>query len=259
MSRVGIAFLLLALTAFRPGSGSAGETQVRVPRAESEHFGGARKKRFRRIADADYLKDSVVRIDVKRRGGEFHAGSGFIVCQDERRIFVLTAKHVLSGSGDPNPSGDSAPLAGLRKIEVSFRGGVPASIRSRPEDFAPRWARDTDIALLVFEVESPGGLAVAKPALDARLEVGAPVRTIGYSKTSGQAWFTQDGLIRDEGEFLLFEPATDEGYSGGPVFDAGGRVIAINRSTQQGLFTAATRIDRAFEFANPHLPRSCRR
>jgi S1-C subfamily serine protease len=230
---------------------------IRVPRASSTMFGKSDRKKARRIMDAGYLADTVVRIDVAKAGGEVHTGSGVVICQVDQRIFVLTATHVLNGADLTDRGVPDDPLVGVKRITVSFQGDSPRPVQRKPGRLDAWWAEDADIALLAFQIKEDRQVAVARWARSPKLENGSPVRTIGYSRQAERSWLPHDGEVRDLGEFLLFAPPTDQGYSGGPVFNGRGRIVGINRNVEAGEFTAATRIEQAVAFALRHLPGSC--
>jgi 2-alkenal reductase len=160
------------------------------------------------------------------RPADEHAaqGSGFVV---SRRGEILTSAHVVTsaGSGDRSPDGAS-------RVFVAFADGdrVPAKLVG--------WDLYDDVAVLHAE---PGAHALDPVPLgdSSRVVVGNPVAAMGSpfgnqnSLTVGVVSATNrsiDSLTSDYtvADAIQTDAPITHGNSGGPLFDARGRVIGIN-------------------------------
>lgn len=164
-------------------------------------------------------------------------GSGVILCQDEDHAYILTARHVLFGTSLP---GRMAPgLRDVTRIQVSFFKDVAPALtedRTKQEEvFTIQQAgTERDLLLLtapvarILPVTASLGSATAKDALGKDTQVVA----IGYRPGEGsqtESWALEKGAIRVRGTGLIHHSAIiTKGFSGGPLFDAGGALVGIN-------------------------------
>ena len=151
-------------------------------------------------------------------------GSGFVV---SKRGEILTSAHVVTtaGSGDTDPEGAT-------RVFVAFSDGdrVPAKLIG--------WDLYDDVAVLQV---NPDAHAIAPVPLgdSSRVVVGAPVAAMGSpfgnenSLAVGIVSATErsiDSLTSDYtvADAIQTDAPITHGNSGGPLFDARGRVIGIN-------------------------------
>ena len=151
-------------------------------------------------------------------------GSGFVV---SARGEILTSAHVVTtaGSGERDPKGAD-------RVFVAFGDGdrVPAQLIG--------WDLFDDVAVLRVE---PGAHSLEPVPLgdSARVEVGAPVAAMGSpfgnqnSLAVGVVSATHRSIASLTSEYTVADAIQTDapithGNSGGPMFDARGRVIGIN-------------------------------
>ena len=160
-----------------------------------------------------------------RPAGEHAAqGSGFVVSE---RGDVLTSAHVVTTAGE-----DGGDTEGASRVFVAFADGdrVPAKLIG--------WDLYDDVAVLRVE---PGAHSLAPVPLgdSARVVVGEPVAAMGSpfgnqnSLAVGVVSATRrsiDSLTSDYtvADAIQTDAPITHGNSGGPLFDARGRVIGIN-------------------------------
>ncbi len=135
-------------------------------------------------------------------------GSGFIVASDG---LVLTNAHVVRGAQRV-----TVKLQDRREFEAKVLGNDPA----------------TDIAVLKIEAKNLPAVALGATddvqVGDRVLAIGAPY---GFEQTATQGIVSAKGRSLPGGSFVPFlqtDAAVNPGNSGGPLFDAGGRVVGIN-------------------------------
>jgi S1-C subfamily serine protease len=158
--------------------------------------------------------------------GESAQGSGFVVSTDG---YVLTNSHVITTAGEGDSAAD-ARAAGA--VYVEFRDGerVPAKVVG--------WDVFDDVGLLKVDPRQHPVSAVPLGDSD-RVAVGEPVAAIGspFGEQTSLAVgvvsathrsisaLTSDYLITDA---IQTDAPINRGNSGGPLFDARGRVLGIN-------------------------------
>jgi S1-C subfamily serine protease len=151
-------------------------------------------------------------------------GSGFVV---STRGEILTSAHVVTtaGSGERDPKGAD-------RVFVAFGDGdrVPAQLIG--------WDLFDDVAVLRVEPEAHS-LEPVPLGDSARVEVGAPVAAMGSpfgnqnSLAVGVVSATHRSIASLTSEYTVADAIQTDapithGNSGGPLFDARGRVIGIN-------------------------------
>jgi 2-alkenal reductase len=152
-------------------------------------------------------------------------GSGFVVSADG---LILTNSHVITSAGESQP--DDVVVA--RTVYVQFRDGerVPAKVVG--------WDPFTDVAV----VKVARGAHSLKPVPlgdSTRVVVGAPVAAIGSpfgnhtSLSVGVVSATNRSIssltsIYNVVDAIQTDAPINRGNSGGPLFDARGRVIGVN-------------------------------
>jgi len=153
-------------------------------------------------------------------------GSGFVVSSDG---LVLTNSHVLTTAGDDPPD---APVHVANEVYVQFRDGdrIPAKVVG--------WDPFNDVAAV--RVSPRDHRLEPVPFADSsRVVVGEPVAAIG--SPFGNASSLSVGVVSATGrsidsltsnynvvDAIQTDAAINRGNSGGPLFDARGRVIGIN-------------------------------
>jgi 2-alkenal reductase len=159
-------------------------------------------------------------------GGEAAQGSGFVVSQAG---YILTNSHVITTAGE-DPPGETPDAAS--SVFVEFRDGdrVPARIVG--------WDVYDDVGVLKVE---PGqhGLSPVPLGDSSQVVVGEPVAAIGSpfgnenSLSVGVVSATERSIESltssyDLVDAIQTDAPINRGNSGGPMFDARGRVIGIN-------------------------------
>ena len=153
-------------------------------------------------------------------------GSGFVV---SREGYILTNSHVVTDVGQPAAGSAARPASGLY-VEFSDRDRVRARIVG--------WDVFDDVGLI--KVEPSDHALTPLPLGDAsRVRVGQPVAAIGspFGNENSLAVGVVSAVHRsiqsltseyDLVDAIQTDAAINHGNSGGPLFDAAGRVIGIN-------------------------------
>jgi 2-alkenal reductase len=174
--------------------------------------------------------------DDHRVTGEGAQGSGFVVSSDG---YVLTNSHVITDAGDRRSGADAEPA---REVYVGFKDGerIPARIVG--------WDVFDDVGVLKVDPRqhrlSPVPLGNSDTVV-----VGEPVATIGSpfgeesSLSVGVVSATRRSISALTSDYVLVDAIQTDapinrGNSGGPLFDARGRVIGINAQIRSSTGTA---------------------
>lgn len=153
-------------------------------------------------------------------------GSGFVVSS---KGYILTNSHVITTAGEGSPSVSADPAA---TVYVEFRDG------DRVEARIVGWDIFDDVGLLKVD-PSDHRLQPVPLGNSDRVVVGEPVAAIGSpfgqetSLTAGIVAATERSIDSLTSEYSLVDAIQTDapinrGNSGGPLFDARGRVIGIN-------------------------------
>jgi 2-alkenal reductase len=152
-------------------------------------------------------------------------GSGFVVSDEG---LILTNSHVVTSAGEA----DAGDVAAARSVYVQFRDGDRA-----PADIVG-WDPFTDVAV-VRVARGTRALAPVPLGDSARVVVGQPVAAIGSpfgnesSLSVGVVSATQRSIssltsVYNVVDAIQTDAPINRGNSGGPLFDARGRVIGVN-------------------------------
>ena len=159
-------------------------------------------------------------------------GSGFVVSRDG---VILTSSHVITNAGDA--TGGPASVAAAKEVYVEFSDGdrVPAQVIG--------WDVFDDVGAI--RIDTADHPVTPVPLGDSsRVVVGEPVAAIGspfgnedslsvgvVSATRSIASLTSQYDVADA---IQTDAPINHGNSGGPLFDAHGRVIGINAQIRSG-------------------------
>jgi S1-C subfamily serine protease len=159
-------------------------------------------------------------------GGAAAQGSGFVV---SRRGYILTNSHVITTAGEA-PAGEAPEAAG--SVFVEFRDGdrVPATVVG--------WDVYDDVGLIKVAANQHK-LSPVPLGDSSQVVVGQPVAAIGSpfgnenSLSVGVVSATERSIESltssyDLVDAIQTDAPINRGNSGGPMFDARGRVIGIN-------------------------------
>jgi 2-alkenal reductase len=167
--------------------------------------------------------------------GDASQGSGFVVSDDG---YVLTNSHVITDAGETSSGSPDA----ASEVYVGFRDGerVPAEIVG--------WDVFDDVGLLRIDPRAHR-LAPVPLGDSERVVVGEPVAAIGSpfgeesSLAVGVVSATRRSISALTSDYVLVDAIQTDapinrGNSGGPLFDARGRVIGINAQIRSNSGTA---------------------
>ena len=159
-------------------------------------------------------------VEVNNTLGVSASGSGVIIAKQGNIYTVLTANHVVASLAQ----------------EYSIRTHLEKNYRAIRIQRLPKNDRDIDLALVQFQ--SREQYPVAPMGESERAVVGSSIYVAGYPLpiafgSERKLEFT-GGIVssrldrRSSGYGLRYQAVTRRGMSGGPVFDADGRVVGIH-------------------------------
>jgi hypothetical protein len=167
------------------------------------------------------------------RGGSVERGSGVLLCQQDDRVWVLTAAHVLVGSESWKP-GKAAMSRRLSELKIEFFGNAAPPIVAKDREIEKRFSfynafKPDDLVLVSFPLAKilPSTVALApEPSPEDTTGVSA----VGYWKDQGRAFEHRSGVLENRrGTKVLRHTAeVREGFSGGPLFNEQGELIGVN-------------------------------
>jgi hypothetical protein len=182
------------------------------------------------------LRSVVVQIEVEHRperGPKKTAhGSGILLYYDDvsHELAILTARHVLIGD-------DEDPFDNILGYQILFYGDRSARIAIEPADLwsGSYFDRTHDLTLFKVKTRSPPNRFAS---LSLASSPGDRVFAVGY-KPSEQAAGRRAGWMVEQGALVVNSPgdgqgrirhtaAIEKGFSGGPLFDRRGELIAMN-------------------------------
>ncbi len=175
-------------------------------------------------ADTELLKASTVKITVEHDEGT-STGSGIILCQQDGRLDILTAKHVLTGQGLVDASGERSPrFRGVEAFRVAFYRNSPLPIHAPVGAAVVQKAEFKDLALLTVD-GIDASLTRVTLGESTPLRSGVEVESVGHLDVD---WDWTRGTVRSVGEFIRHSSDIDRGHSGGPLFNAAGELVGLN-------------------------------
>lgn len=143
-------------------------------------------------------------------------GSGFIISRNENTYYVLTAHHVVAAQDNYRIVTADKEIHSLDPSKVKPLAGVD---------------------LAVVEFNSDKNYQIAKLANSDQVKEGKPVFVSGWPAPGGTQQLVRqftDGRVSGfldqsyNGYQMIYTNVTRRGMSGGPVVDAGGRVIGVH-------------------------------
>ena len=168
--------------------------------------------------DINSLKAGVVRINNTVSG---QVGAGVIVKLERDRIYIVTASHIVKGSGNPQVYLFTHQLDPM-SAELVHR-----------DDENPK-----GLALLVLRLSNVEGLKSLTFGNSSQVSGGEGIKAIGFPGGIS-SWDVSTGAItRVEGNNLIFAPPIKAGNSGGPVILSDGRVIGLVTDTTDSQSTS---------------------
>ncbi len=183
---------------------------------------------------AGELKEKTVMITVNfKKGQPAEYGSGVVLCQQDDRLWILTANHVFAGkSKEP---WKQIRLSRIERARLAFFRNSPAPVDADSSFLRKQITfytfKPEDLLLLSVPLaQQLPSIASLSPPPSAGDE--QEIRTVGYWKDRGLTWEQAQGELAGEGgagsKFLYHTGEVHEGFSGGPLFNSLGELIGIN-------------------------------
>ena len=196
-----------------------------------------------------------------RPSGSVEQGTGILLDNQDGTLQVLTANHVVSRSDPPDedaPANRNSPL--FIALGSDRTTEVPAQVVCRNED--------SDIAVLVARVPLDLQRFIPKEKLSwspkKSLEPGQAVWLIDSDGRTAPNTLIEVGQAHrsnSQGKELFYTSnSVTDGFSGGPVLNDDGAIIAVHAETKPGIpkTGSGTSIERALEIFNTQCFRSVR-
>ena len=160
------------------------------------------------------LKKGVVKVTAQFTQSQ-KVGTGFIVGQSQKNLFIVTASHVVEGEIEVP---QSITVTFLTRQEeplvaqvVKKEGGDPRGLALLKVGGDVPW---DDVQILEWDTQT-------------RLQGGEEFQLIGFPRVSGNPWAVTTGIFSGfEGQVLKFSGVVEEGSSGGPLLYQG-KVIGV--------------------------------
>ncbi len=218
------------------------------------------------LEDFDRLKQTTAMVTVYRQEQAAARGAGVVLCQEGRRAYVLTARHLLAGGA---PADRAAALPSGR-TEIAFFGDLPPVVAEPTgggQDVTVHELPELDLALLVLrqskKLENTAYLG--PPVAMLGNGGGRPrVMAVGYRASSAEPWALEPGeLAPVDGPLLRHSATFADGFAGGPLFSAEGAWIGVNRPASAGDSETAggeaISAESLLPAIDPWLPEACLR
>jgi len=187
--------------------------------------------------DDSAFQQHTAMITVQRDGMAPNYGVGIILCEQVQSIFILTAWHVLYGPPSCGNEMMSALPPPYRSIDISFFHSVQRF--HDPDDTGKAWEKwpppqsfcPPDLLILV--IPAPTLPFPAAPVTFSRAngsESDQSVRSVGFPG-GAKPWDVKSGRVfRTSSDLMYLYHDTElaEGFSGGPLFNDEGDVVAVN-------------------------------
>jgi len=164
-------------------------------------------------ADLGVLKKGVVKVTAQFAKTE-KVGTGFIVGQGKKHLFIVTASHVVEDEAEVPQS-----------ITVTFFTHQEEPLVAqlvKKEGGNPR-----KLALLKVGGDVPDDVEILEWDTHSRLYGGEEVHLFGFPRVGGNPWAVTKGTLSGfDDSILTFSGAVEEGNSGGPLWYQG-KVIGV--------------------------------
>lgn len=183
---------------------------------------------------ADELKEKTVMITVQfNKGQPPEQGAGVVLCQQDDKVWILTANHVFAGKS--TQAWQQVRPSQIESATISFYRNSPAPVTAdsaflrRPGLFYTFKPEDLLLLAIPLTERLPSTAALASPPSEGDQQT---VVTFGYPAERGASWEQAGGELLSgstaTSKFLYHTAEVHEGFSGGPLFNAAGELIGIN-------------------------------
>ena len=179
------------------------------------------------------LLPGVVKVIAKPPDGGEKAGSGFIIQNTPKELFILTAAHVVQGDQYPT---------------VEFFGGQGEKVKAEVQEGSEVGDDEGGLALLIVsEMEKvPENLMVLGLYQDeVQVTSGERMAVLGLPRVVGDWAVIHGHMVSRRGRYLMFDVRIDEGASGGAVIrnrQVVGLVQSIEKIYAQGNHADSIRV-----------------
>lgn len=160
-------------------------------------------------------RTGVVRISAEGRS----PGTGLVVAVRDGRAYIVTLPHVVAG--DPQP-------------KVTFQADPDWRPRPYRVEVRDAGVREDSLALLIVD-SPPQNVLALEPVIDTSVQKPIDVEVAGYPVAlTGRFVAQHASIVAVQGTDLVLLPATEEGFSGGPVMLAGRVAGVVFQHTKWG-------------------------